>query len=101
MDEALAARLKPSSIAKAETLHQAEIEALQGQVATLQAQTAVDLFSNSGAGWDTAPMVKRRDLIQHFGGLQEVMRASAKDLATVPGIGLTLAETIYDALHSH
>lgn len=44
---------------------------------------------------------KRRDLIQHFGGLQEVMRASAKDLATVPGIGLTLAETIYDALHSH
>lgn len=44
---------------------------------------------------------KRRDLIQHFGGLQEVLRASAKDLATVPGIGLTLAETIYDALHSH
>ncbi|MGB4343451.1 MAG: excinuclease ABC subunit UvrC, partial [Moraxellaceae bacterium] len=43
---------------------------------------------------------KRRDLIQHFGGLQEVLRASAKDLATVPGIGLTLAETIYDALHS-
>lgn len=44
---------------------------------------------------------KRRDLIQHFGGLQEVLRASAKDLATVPGIGLILAETIYDALHSH
>lgn len=44
---------------------------------------------------------KRRDIIQHFGGLQEVMRASAKDLASVPGIGLTLAQTIYDALHSH
>lgn len=44
---------------------------------------------------------KRRDLIQHFGGLQEVMRASAKDLASVPGIGVTLAQTIYDALHSH
>jgi excinuclease ABC subunit C len=44
---------------------------------------------------------KRRDLIQHFGGLQEVMRASVKDLAGVPGIGLTLAQTIHDALHSH
>lgn len=44
---------------------------------------------------------KRRDLIQHFGGLQEVMRASAKDLAGVQGIGVTLAQTIYDALHSH
>lgn len=44
---------------------------------------------------------KRRDLIQHFGGLQEVARASVKDLAGVPGIGLTLAQTIYDALHSH
>lgn len=44
---------------------------------------------------------KRRDIIQHFGGLQEVMRASAKDLASVPGIGVTLAQSIYDALHSH
>jgi excinuclease ABC subunit C len=44
---------------------------------------------------------KRRDLLQHFGGLQEVMRASAKDIAGVPGIGVTLAQIIYDALHSH
>jgi excinuclease ABC subunit C len=44
---------------------------------------------------------KRRDLIQHFGGLQEVLRASAKDIARVPGIGLTLADVIYEALHSH
>lgn len=44
---------------------------------------------------------KRRDLIQHFGGLQEVARASIKDLARAPGISLRLAEVIYDALHSH
>jgi excinuclease ABC subunit C len=44
---------------------------------------------------------RRRDLITHFGGLQEVMRASAKDLATVPGISLRLAEEIYAALHTH
>ncbi len=44
---------------------------------------------------------KRRELIQHFGGLQEVRRASVKDLATVPGISIRLAEAIYEALHSH
>ncbi|MDP2226908.1 MAG: excinuclease ABC subunit UvrC [Moraxellaceae bacterium] len=44
---------------------------------------------------------KRRELIQHFGGLQEVGRASVKDLATVPGISIRLAEAIYAALHSH
>ena len=44
---------------------------------------------------------KRRALIQHFGGMQEVARASIKDLATAPGISLRLAEAIYDALHSH
>jgi excinuclease ABC subunit C len=44
---------------------------------------------------------KRRDLIQHFGGMQELARASIKDLATAPGISLRLAEAIYDALHSH
>ena len=44
---------------------------------------------------------KRRDLIQHFGGMQELVRASVQDLATAPGISLRLAEAIYDALHSH
>ncbi|MFN3585912.1 MAG: helix-hairpin-helix domain-containing protein [Moraxellaceae bacterium] len=44
---------------------------------------------------------KRRELIQHFGGLQEVRRASVKDLATVQGISIRLAEAIYEALHSH
>lgn len=44
---------------------------------------------------------RRRDLINHFGGLQEVMRASIKDLAAAPGISLRLAEDIYAALHSH
>lgn len=44
---------------------------------------------------------RRRVLIQHFGGLQELQRASARDLATVPGISENLANTIYSALHSH
>jgi len=44
---------------------------------------------------------RRKALIQHFGGLQEVQRASARDIAKVAGISESLAQTIYAALHSH
>ena len=44
---------------------------------------------------------RRKALIQHFGGLQEVQRASARDIAKVAGISESLAHTIYAALHSH
>jgi excinuclease ABC subunit C len=42
---------------------------------------------------------KRRDLLQHFGGLQGVLRAGTADLAQVKGIGPMLAQLIYDHLH--
>lgn len=42
---------------------------------------------------------KRRGLLQHFGGLQGVQRASVADLAQVKGIGPILAQVIYDHLH--
>jgi excinuclease ABC subunit C len=42
---------------------------------------------------------KRRDLINHFGGMQEVIRASEAELAKTPGISASLAEVIYDVLH--
>jgi excinuclease ABC subunit C len=43
---------------------------------------------------------RRRELLNHFGGLQELYRASAEEIAKVPGISKKLAETIYAALHS-
>jgi len=43
---------------------------------------------------------RRKELLQFFGGLQEVMRASAEDLAKVPGISKKTAEEVYTALHS-
>lgn len=42
---------------------------------------------------------RRRELLNHFGGLQGILTASINELAAVPGIGMTLAETIYAILH--
>ncbi len=42
---------------------------------------------------------KRTALLTHFGGLQELMKASQEAIAGVPGISLVLAKTIYDYLH--
>ena len=42
---------------------------------------------------------KRRALLQHFGGLQGVLRAGRSDLEQAPGIGPALAQNLYDALH--
>jgi excinuclease ABC subunit C len=42
---------------------------------------------------------RRRALLRHFGGLQEIVRASSDDLARVPGISAELADTIYAHLH--
>ncbi|MEH6387248.1 excinuclease ABC subunit UvrC [Pseudomonas profundi] len=43
---------------------------------------------------------RRRDLLRHFGGLQELKRASAIEIGKAPGISKKLAEQIYAALHS-
>lgn len=43
---------------------------------------------------------RRKELLRHFGGWQEVAAASADDLAKVPGISQKLAEDIYSALHN-
>src|SRR3954464_12487225 len=42
---------------------------------------------------------RRRALLKHFGGLQEVMRAGVADIEKVAGIGTALARNIYDQLH--
>ncbi len=43
---------------------------------------------------------RRRDLLKHFGGLQELSRASIDEIAKAPGISKKLAELIYANLHS-
>ncbi len=43
---------------------------------------------------------RRRELLKHFGGQQEVKKASAAELAKVTGISRKLAENIYAHLHN-
>lgn len=43
--------------------------------------------------------VRRRDLLNHFGGIQQLLGASQDEIAQVKGIGPMLAGTIYKALH--
>ncbi|NKF51169.1 excinuclease ABC subunit UvrC [Shewanella sp. WXL01] len=43
---------------------------------------------------------RRKALLQHLGGLQEVKGASVAELAKVPGISLEMAQTIHDALRA-
>lgn len=42
---------------------------------------------------------RRRQLLNHFGGMQGVSRAGIDELASVPGINLVLATQIFKALH--
>ena len=42
---------------------------------------------------------RRRSLLSHLGGMQEVARAGVEELAKVPGISKALAQRIYDELH--
>ncbi len=42
---------------------------------------------------------RRRELLRFFGGQQAITRAGVDELARVPGISRTLAQTIYDTFH--
>ena len=42
---------------------------------------------------------RRRDLLNHFGGMQQLLGASQQELSGVQGIGPVLAKTVYKVLH--
>ena len=69
--------------------------AITGHRAARQGTADVDAGGRPGVG-----PKRRRDLLKHFGGLQELSRASIDELAKAPGISKKLAEQIYAVLHS-
>lgn len=44
---------------------------------------------------------RRQALLTHFGGLQQLKRVSAAEIARVPGISRALGQTVYDHFHEH
>ncbi|MEY3017482.1 MAG: hypothetical protein RL336_617 [Pseudomonadota bacterium] len=44
---------------------------------------------------------RRKELLNHFGGIQGVQRASVEELEGVSSINKKMAQDIYDALHTH
>ena len=60
---------------------------------------SADLELAARAGFNPQ-LTRRRDLLKHFGGLQELSRASIEEIAKAPGISKKLAESIYANLHS-
>ena len=42
---------------------------------------------------------RRRELLNHFGGLQQLLGASQDEIGQVNGIGKVMANTIYKVLH--
>lgn len=59
-----------------------------------KAQTQSALEEIPGVG-----RLRRRTLLNHFGGVQELARAGVEDLSGVPGISKSLAQRIYDFFH--
>lgn len=43
---------------------------------------------------------RRQQLLKHFGGIQGIMSAGTDDLARVPGISRSMAETLYEHINS-
>lgn len=69
--------------------------AITGQKRRLEKQRKVSTLESIPA---VGPK-RRKALVNYFGGLQEIKKASVAELAKVPGISQALAREIYDRLH--
>ncbi len=93
------ARMPPADSAALHLIQQVRDEAHRFAVAGHTARRDKKRGQSALEGIPGIGPTRRRALLRHFGGLQEITRASADELAKVPGISSELAETIYSHLH--
>ena len=60
-----------------------------------QSMTASQLDAIEGLG-----PKRRAQLVKHFGSVKQLKKASAAEIASVPGFGPTLAQSVFSALHT-
>jgi excinuclease ABC subunit C len=73
--------------------HRFAITGHRNKMASKQLSSKLELVRGIGK-------MKRRLLLQQFGGLVEIENATIEELASVPGINLVLARRIYHALRN-
>jgi excinuclease ABC subunit C len=74
--------------------HRFAITAHRKRIAHLRSTSTLEKVSGIGSK-------RRQNLLQHFGGLSEIMQASIEELGKAPGINQGLAERLYEVLHGH
>ena len=73
--------------------HRFAINGHRGRRSKARKQSALEGVSGVGSK-------RRRDLLRHFGSIRGVENASIDEICKVEGINATLAQSIYDHLHT-
>jgi excinuclease ABC subunit C len=73
--------------------HRFAIGGHRGRRSKARKQSTLEGISGVGAK-------RRRDLLRHFGSIRGVENASVDEICKVDGVSATLAQSIYDHLHT-
>jgi len=90
----------PSDSASLHLIQQIRDEAHRFAITGHRARRAKKRNSSPLEGIEGVGPKRRQQLLKHFGGWQEIERATVDDLVKVPGISKKIAQDVYAALHN-